>query len=102
MSSVSDWFRSWRLVSWRSAVVAAVVLYALIGFFVVQWGANALVKFLVIVLFSLIVTLLVYDIGVRRTRPTRFLFGLKPSESHEKSRQTELDGSEKDAGLARK
>jgi hypothetical protein len=37
MSSVSDWFRSWRLVSWRSAIVAAVVLYALIGFFVVPW-----------------------------------------------------------------
>jgi len=37
MSTVSDWFRSWRLVSWRSAVVGAVVLYALVGFFVVPW-----------------------------------------------------------------
>ncbi len=37
MSSVSDWIRSWRLVSWRSAIVAAVVMYALIGFFVVPW-----------------------------------------------------------------
>jgi len=35
MKSVTEWFRSWRLVSWRSALVAAVVLYALIGFFVV-------------------------------------------------------------------
>jgi hypothetical protein len=37
MSSILNWFRSWRLVSWRSAIVAAVVLYALIGFFVVPW-----------------------------------------------------------------
>lgn len=71
----------------------------LIGFFIVQWEANALLKFLVIVLSALIVTLLVYDIGVRRTRPTRFLFGLKPTESHEKPHQPELDGAEKDAVL---
>ncbi|MGD8439852.1 MAG: DUF748 domain-containing protein, partial [Holophagae bacterium] len=37
MATVSNWLRSWRLVSWRSALVAAVVLYALIGFFVVPW-----------------------------------------------------------------
>jgi hypothetical protein len=37
MSSILNWFRSWRLVSWRSAIVAAVVLYTLIGFFVVPW-----------------------------------------------------------------
>ncbi len=35
MKAATEWFRSWRLVSWRSAVVAAVALYALIGFFVV-------------------------------------------------------------------
>jgi hypothetical protein len=56
----------------------------------------------VIVLSALIVTLLAYDIGVRRTRPTRFLFGLKPKESHEKTHQPELEGSEKDAGLAQR
>jgi hypothetical protein len=37
MKSVTEWFRSWRLVSWRSAVVAAAVLYTLIGFFMVPW-----------------------------------------------------------------
>jgi hypothetical protein len=72
----------------------------LIGFFVVQWEANALLKFLLIVLSALIVTLLVYDIGVRRTTPTRLLFGLKPKESREKMPLPELDGSEKDAKLA--
>jgi uncharacterized protein involved in outer membrane biogenesis len=32
MSRVGDWLRGWRLLSWRSAVVAAFVLYTLAGF----------------------------------------------------------------------
>ena len=50
----------------------------IIGFYVVQWDVNALLKYLVIVLSALVVALLLYDIGVRRTRLTRFLFGLRP------------------------
>jgi len=50
----------------------------IIGFYVVQWDVNALVKYLVIVLATLGVTLLLYDIAVRRTWLTRFLFGMKP------------------------
>ena len=49
-----------------------------IGFYVVQWNASATIKYLVICLSSLVVTLVVYDIGVRRTRLTRFLFGMRP------------------------
>jgi hypothetical protein len=37
MGSIVNWFGSWRLVSWRSALVAAVVLYVVVGFFVVPW-----------------------------------------------------------------
>jgi len=48
-----------------------------IGFYIVQWQVSALVKYLVISLSSLIVTLVLYDIGIRRTRLTRFLFGMK-------------------------
>ena len=48
-----------------------------IGFYVVQWEATVLVKFIVISLSSLVVTLLLYEIGVRRTWPTRFLFGMR-------------------------
>jgi hypothetical protein len=50
----------------------------IIGFYVVQWEVNALVKYPVIVLVTLGVTLLLYDIAVRRTWLTRFLFGMKP------------------------
>ena len=53
----------------------------LIGYFVVQWQVNALVKYVVIVLGALVTTLVMYDIGVRRTWPTRFLFGLRPGKT---------------------
>ena len=49
-----------------------------IGFYVVQWEVSALVKYLAICLSTLVVTLLLYDIGVRRTNLTRFLFGMRP------------------------
>jgi hypothetical protein len=49
----------------------------IIGFYVVQWPASALVKYMVISLASFAVTLAVYDIGIRRTGLTRFLFGMK-------------------------
>jgi hypothetical protein len=48
-----------------------------IGFYVIQWDINALAKYLIICLSTLVVTLALYDLGVRRTRLTRFLFGMK-------------------------
>jgi hypothetical protein len=51
-----------------------------IGFFVVQWEVSVLTKFIVISLSSFAATLLLYDIGVRRTRLTCFLFGMKPKK----------------------
>ena len=47
------------------------------GYYVVQWNVNAPVKFAVIALSSLAVIFLVYEIGIRRTAATRFLFGMK-------------------------
>jgi hypothetical protein len=49
-----------------------------IGFFVVLWQVNWPLKYLAIVLATLVVTLAIYDIAVKRTRVTRFLFGMKP------------------------
>ena len=50
----------------------------MIGYYVVQWEAGVLLKYVVIALASFAVTLLLYEFGVRRTRVTRFLFGMKP------------------------
>lgn len=53
-----------------------------LGFYVVEWPINAALKYLVICALSLAVILAIYDLGVRRTRPTRFLFGMKPRTDH--------------------
>jgi glucan biosynthesis protein C len=50
----------------------------LVGYYVVQWNIGVWPKFLIIGVAALIGTLLVYDLAVRRTNLTRFLFGMKP------------------------
>jgi glucan biosynthesis protein C len=48
-----------------------------IAFFVVQWSIGAGAKYAIIVVSSFAGTILAYDILVRRTNITRFLFGMK-------------------------
>lgn len=43
MAKMVDWFRSWRLMSLRTALVAAFVLYTVAGFFLVPWIARKLI-----------------------------------------------------------
>ena len=49
-----------------------------LGVYVVQWDAGVPVKFAVIVLGSLVATTAIYDLLVKRTNITRFLFGMRP------------------------
>jgi len=49
-----------------------------VAFFVVQWGLGVGAKYAIIVALSFAGTVLAYDILVRRTNITRFLFGMKP------------------------
>ncbi|MFF4258382.1 acyltransferase [Streptomyces sp. NPDC001663] len=65
--------------------VAALPLYVLhqpvvvaFAYGVVGWSAPIPVKYAAIVAGSLLVILVVYEYGVRRTRVTRFLFGMRP------------------------
>jgi peptidoglycan/LPS O-acetylase OafA/YrhL len=48
-----------------------------IGFYVVPWHASALLKFLIISSTAFAITLLLYEVVIKRTRLTRFLFGMK-------------------------
>jgi surface polysaccharide O-acyltransferase-like enzyme len=48
-----------------------------VAYFVLAWPVGAGVQYGVIALVSLAVTLLLYDLGIRRSPLTRFLFGLK-------------------------
>lgn len=72
-----------RLV--RSLNEAAFPLYVLhmpvmtvIAYYVVRWEAPPLVKFLALITLTAIGTYALYNVLVRRTSVTRFLFGLKP------------------------
>jgi peptidoglycan/LPS O-acetylase OafA/YrhL len=49
----------------------------LIGYWVVQWQINALVKYIVIASLSFIAIMGLYDIIIKRFQVTRFLFGMK-------------------------
>lgn len=52
-------------------------ILVVIAFFVVQWGLGAGAKYAIIVALSFMGTIFAYDILVRRTNITRFLFGMK-------------------------
>jgi glucans biosynthesis protein C len=49
-----------------------------VAYVVLGWPIGGLAQGCLIALVSLAATLLLYDLGVRRSRVTRFLFGLKP------------------------
>jgi len=52
-------------------------IIVIIAFFVVQWGLGVGAKYAIIVALAFAGTILAYDILVRRTNITRFLFGMK-------------------------
>jgi peptidoglycan/LPS O-acetylase OafA/YrhL len=48
------------------------------AFFVVQWAAGVTAKYLIIASAAYLGTIILYDLLVRRTNVTRFLFGMRP------------------------
>lgn len=65
----------------NEAVLPFYILHQLvlivIGYWVVQWQVNALVKYIVIASLSFIVIMGFYDIIIKRFKVVRFLFGLR-------------------------
>lgn len=53
-------------------------IIVVIGYFGIRWPVGVLPKFLVIVAASVFATFAIYEIFVRRTNITRFLFGMRP------------------------
>ena len=50
----------------------------LLAFHIVAWPIHGILKYIALCLISLVIIVAIYDVAVRRTRPTRFLFGMKP------------------------
>jgi peptidoglycan/LPS O-acetylase OafA/YrhL len=57
-----------------------------VGYYVVQWNIGVWPQFLVISVASVLAILLVYEVLVRRTGVTRFLFGVKPKRRERRRR----------------
>lgn len=69
---------------WRHLAVATLPLYVLhqpvvvaVAYFVVGWPASIPVKYATLVAISFALTFALYELLVRRTRATRFLFGMR-------------------------
>lgn len=75
-------FTNWALKYASEAAYPFYILHqtviVIIGFYAVQWNVGVLTKFLIIVIAAMVTTTLVYDLLVKRTNVTRFLFGMKP------------------------
>jgi peptidoglycan/LPS O-acetylase OafA/YrhL len=52
----------------------------IVGFYIVQWNVGMLIKYFLISTISLGVIIALYDLCVRRTNVTRFLFGMRPKK----------------------
>jgi glucan biosynthesis protein C len=50
-----------------------------VAYVVLAWPVGGAAQYGLIAVTSLAMTLLLYDLAVRRTRFTRFLFGLRPN-----------------------
>ena len=58
--------------------VGTVTVIVLLAFYVVNWPIHGILKYMALCLISLAIIIAIYDLAVRRTKPTRFLFGMKP------------------------
>jgi hypothetical protein len=80
------------------AVLPVYVLHqtviVLLAFYIVEWQVNALVKYLALSTGSLVVIMVIYDLVIRRTAVTRFLFGMKPSRHPANSAMLPNHGNE--------
>lgn len=57
-----------------------------IAYYVVQWDADILMKILVVVFGSLLITLALVELLIRPFKPVRTLFGMKPRHEREQTK----------------
>jgi peptidoglycan/LPS O-acetylase OafA/YrhL len=62
--------------------VLHMLVLTFVAFFVVRWDSSLLTKFLIIVALTVALTLLLYDLFIKRVGVLRFLFGLSSNQPH--------------------
>lgn len=75
----NKWLRYFRKASFPVFWVHHAVIFT-IGFYVVQWEVNILIKMLAVVVGSFVISLGFYELLARRIKPVRALLGLKSTE----------------------
>ncbi len=74
-------FETGFLLRAREAVLPFYILHqtviVVLGYYLIAWSAQAPVKYLTLASSSFLIILLIYEFGVRRIKPLRFLFGMK-------------------------
>ncbi|MFC2030915.1 acyltransferase [Chloroflexota bacterium] len=73
----SDRFLGYTAEASYPAYILHQTVIVIIGFYVVQWQVGIPAKYATILLLSLIATMLIYDLLVKRFNVTRFLFGMR-------------------------
>jgi hypothetical protein len=83
------WLQYSRQASFSFFWVHLAVIF-FIAFYVVQWEADVLIKLLFLLIGSFSLTLVWYELLVRRVDPVRRLFGLKPRRRKDVQSRTSL------------
>jgi glucan biosynthesis protein C len=83
--------RGGRLLSYLSEAsypfyILHMPINTIVGYFVIRWPVGIAVKYLVINVVTILATYAVYEVLVKRTQVTRFLFGMKPKRREKKYR----------------
>ncbi|MFN2272373.1 MAG: acyltransferase, partial [Anaerolineae bacterium] len=81
--------RGSRLLSYLSEAsypfyILHMPINTIVGYFVIQWPVGIAIKYLVINVVTILATYTVYEVLVKRTQVTRFLFGMKPKRREKK------------------
>jgi len=79
LDSTNQWLQYGREASYPFFWIHHPVIF-LISFYVVQWEAPLLIKMLVIAVGSFLITLGLLELLVKRVRPVRALFGMRPKQ----------------------
>jgi peptidoglycan/LPS O-acetylase OafA/YrhL len=76
----NQWLRYSREASYPFFLIHQPVII-IIAFYAVQWEVNLLIKLIVVLFGSFVISLGLYEVFIRRINPVRALLGMKPNKS---------------------
>jgi peptidoglycan/LPS O-acetylase OafA/YrhL len=77
LNSPNEWLQYSREASFPFFLIHQPVII-IIAFYVVQWENNSLLKLVVVLIGSFVISIGFYEVFIRRINPVRSLLGMKP------------------------